>query len=102
MEEPVDAGAPKREISGSDAMLGRVAAPGEVSPETRAAIERVLKGYGQALTLGDMAEALRRYPGHAGRAAGTARRILRDRRTLQRPLEGHRPSGQRKSRAWRS
>ncbi len=66
MEEPEDAGAPKREISGSDALLGRVAAPGAVSPETRAAIERVLKGYGQALTLGDMAEALRRYPGMPG------------------------------------
>ena len=63
MEEPAEAGAAKREISGSDALLGRVAAPGEVAPETRAAIERVLKGYGQALTLGDMAEALRRYPG---------------------------------------
>ncbi len=63
MEEPADAGAGKREISGSDAMLGRVAAPGEVAPETRSAIERTLKGYGQALTLGDMAEALRRYPG---------------------------------------
>lgn len=66
MEEPSDAGAPKREISGSDALLGRVAAPGEVAPETRSAIERVLKGYGQALTLGDMAEALRRYPGMPG------------------------------------
>ena len=66
MEEPQDAGAPKPEISGSDALRGRVAAPGEVSPETRSAIERVLKGYGQALTLGDMAEALRRYPGMSG------------------------------------
>jgi hypothetical protein len=66
MEEPDDAGAPKREISGSDAMLGRVAAPGAVAPDTRVAIERVLKGYGQALTLGDMAEALRRYPGMSG------------------------------------
>ena len=62
MEEPADAGAPKREISGSDALLGRVAASGEVAPETRSAIERVLKGYGQALTLGDFAEALRRFP----------------------------------------
>ena len=66
MEEPDDAGAPKRDISGSDAMLGRVAAPGAVAPDTRVAIERVLKGYGQALTLGDMAEALRRYPGMSG------------------------------------
>jgi hypothetical protein len=66
MEEPADAGAPKREISGSDAMLGRVAAPGAVSPKTRAAIERVLKGYAQGLTLGDMSEALRRYPGMSG------------------------------------
>jgi len=66
MEEPADAGTPKREISGSDAMLGRVAAPGEVAPETRSSIERVLKGYGQALTLGDMSEALRRYPGMPG------------------------------------
>jgi len=66
MEEPADGGAPKREISGSDAMLGRVAASGQVAPETRASIERVLKGYGQALTLGDMAEALRRYPGMSG------------------------------------
>ena len=66
MEELADAGASKREISGSDALLGRVAAPGTVSPETSSAIERVLKGYGQALTLGDMAEALRRYPGMSG------------------------------------
>jgi len=66
MEEPADAGAAKRDISGSDAMLGRVAASGEVSTETRASIERVLKGYGQALTLGEMAEALRRYPGMPG------------------------------------
>jgi serine/threonine protein kinase len=66
MEEPADAGTPKREISGSDALLGRVATSGEVAPETRSAIERVLKGYGQALTLGDMAEALRRYPGMPG------------------------------------
>jgi hypothetical protein len=66
MEEPADPGAPEREISGSDAMLGRVAAPGAVAPETRAAIERVLKGYAQGLTLGDMAEALRRYPGMSG------------------------------------
>jgi hypothetical protein len=66
MEEPADAGAPKREISGSDAMLGRVAAPGAVAPETRSAIERVLKGYAQGLTLGDMSEALKRYPGMPG------------------------------------
>ena len=62
MEEPAEDGASKREISGSDALLGRGGAPGAISPETRSAIERVLKGYGQALTLGDMAEALRRYP----------------------------------------
>jgi serine/threonine protein kinase len=63
MEEPEDAGAPKEEISGSDALGGgRTAAPGAVAPDTRSAIERVLKGYAQALTLGDMAEALRRYP----------------------------------------
>ncbi len=66
MEEPADGGATKREISGSDALLGRVAAPGAVSPETSSAIERALKGYGQALTLGDMAEALRRFPGMSG------------------------------------
>jgi hypothetical protein len=66
MEEPANAGTSKRDISGSDALLGRVAASGEVSTETRASIERVLKGYGQALTLGDMAEALRRYPGMSG------------------------------------
>lgn len=62
MEEIAEDGAAKREISGSDALLGRGGAPGAISPETRSAIERVLKGYGQALTLGDMAEALRRYP----------------------------------------
>ena len=62
MEEPEEAGAPKSAISGSDALLGRVAAPGTVSPEARSAIQRTLTGYGQALTLGDMAEALRRYP----------------------------------------
>ena len=62
MEEPEEAGAPKTAISGSDALLGRVAAPGAVSPEARSAIQRTLTGYGQALTLGDMAEALRRYP----------------------------------------
>ena len=44
----------------------RVGAPGAVAPDTRAAIERVLKGYGQALMLGDMAEALARYPGMPG------------------------------------
>ena len=67
MEEPADAGAPKKEISGSDALGGgRTAAPGAVAPDTRSAIDRVLKGYAQALTLGDMAEALRRFPGMPG------------------------------------
>jgi hypothetical protein len=67
MEEPADAGAVKKEISGSDALGGgRTAAPGAVAPDTRSAIERMLKGYAQALTLGDMAEVLRRYPGMPG------------------------------------
>jgi hypothetical protein len=66
MEEPADPGGTKTGISGSDALLGRGAMQGSVSPETSNAIERVLKGYGQALTLGDMAEALRRYPGMPG------------------------------------
>jgi serine/threonine protein kinase len=62
MEEPsADSG--RREISGSDALLNRVGAPGAVAPDTRAAIERAVKNYGQALVLGDVAEAVARYPG---------------------------------------
>ncbi len=68
MEEPAENAAASREISGSVALIGPAAAAttGAVAPDTRASIERVLKGYGQALTLGDMAEALRRYPRMSG------------------------------------
>ncbi len=62
MEEP-PADSSKHEISGSDALLNRVGAPGAVAPDTRAAIERAVKNYGQALVLGDVAEAVARYPG---------------------------------------